>query len=61
MKRLKRFVHWCCLIIGGAMLCFFVLHAVLDTEPVSAAAYLGASLSGLMAAAGWHNLRKSSQ
>jgi len=58
MNRLDRFIHWCCLIIGGALLCFFALNAMLDKEPVSAAAYLSASLSGVLAAAGWHNLRK---
>ena len=58
MNLLKRFFHWGCLIIGGTLLCFFALDAIRDNEPTSAPAYMGSALSGLMAAAGWHNLRK---
>ena len=58
MNRLKRFFHWCCLIGGGAMLCAFALGAMLDNEPVSATAYAGSALAGLIAAAGWHYLKK---
>ena len=58
MNLLKRVFHWGCLIIGVTLLCFFVLEAILDNKPTSAAAYMGSALSGLMAASGWHNLRK---
>ena len=61
MSRWKRYFHWYCLIAGGAMLCAFVLGAILDNETVTTAAYAGSSLAGLIAVAGWYHLRKPPQ
>ena len=33
MNQLDRFIHWSCLIIGLALLCYFALDAMQDKEP----------------------------